>query len=667
VLPALVMEAGVHLPLIDFGGEGFSYHRLAETVDAARECGFAAVSANDHFLLSVPWLDGLTALAAVAGRSGGMDLVTTLALASLRGPVPLAKAFLALDALSGARVIAGVGPGSSKADYEAVGVPFEQRWQRFDEAARLLKALLEPGAADGSGTGHPALQAGLSPAPRQRPGVPVWIGSWGSHAGLRRVACLGDGWLASAYNTSPQAFAAAVYSYYGELFLAHPYLLWAGMASMIGPAFYAGFRDLGVVPDAVRTAVLAVFGRASRRLARRAAGDLGFYETTFLIMQKKIFEDQATMHEAYLAGGLPQVEEFYRARIIDLATFAAWRQIDTGRRGGDQAAVADGNRTLLFREQHDIIDRFYVQMLGHAGLEGPAFTYLLTLAGTPSVPSAHSYPERYPLTIAARLRRGQISARTPLADGNIAVFANRWQLIDDDTLPHYLALIRDDPERARALVATPIRVRMARYRLLARVPALTAAALTRWHLDITAAPGLLIRAAAAPVRAAATKGTTIDLTRPPTRESAGFAAGASSRIWMNPGHQPVEVAVNLPSGHVYHAVAAMAAMLSPATTRDPDHLTVQLPAADLDATGQLLAQYAPAWGFPPEEVTTWRASAAPSASASPGDDTGPFSYSTRVFTGTDAGFVHVEFQVSHHLPEHDFVVTALFTWDTPLP
>jgi len=139
------MDAGIHLPLIDFGGEGFSYRRIAETVDAARECGFAAVSANDHFLFSAPWLDGLTALAAMVERSGGMKLVTTLALASLRGPVPLAKAFSALDILSGGRVIAGVGPGSSKADYEAVGVPFEQRWQRFDEAARLLKALLQPG------------------------------------------------------------------------------------------------------------------------------------------------------------------------------------------------------------------------------------------------------------------------------------------------------------------------------------------------------------------------------------------------------------------------------------------------------------------------------------------------------------------------------------------
>ena len=214
------MDAGVHLPLIDFDGEGLSYRRLAETVDAARECGLAAISANDHFLFSAPWLDGLTALAAVVERSGGMKLVTTAALATLRGPVPLAKSLSALDILSGGRMIAGVGPGSSRADYEAVKVPFEERWQRFDEAVRLLKALLQPGAAVDSGTCYATLAAGLSPSPQQRRGVPLWIGSWGSPAGLRRVARLGDGWLASAYNTTPEAFAAAMTLLDGELEIA---------------------------------------------------------------------------------------------------------------------------------------------------------------------------------------------------------------------------------------------------------------------------------------------------------------------------------------------------------------------------------------------------------------------------------------------------------------
>ena len=174
------MDAGVHLPLVDFSGEGFSHRRLAETVDAARECGFAAVSANDHFLFSVPWLDGLTALAAVADRSGGMKLMTTVALVTLRGPAPLAKALSALDIVSGGRVIAGLGPGSSKADYEAMGVPFEQRWQRFDTAVRLIRACSSPARPVPRRPGRCCRRHGKAAGSR-----------CGSEAGARRRACAG--------------------------------------------------------------------------------------------------------------------------------------------------------------------------------------------------------------------------------------------------------------------------------------------------------------------------------------------------------------------------------------------------------------------------------------------------------------------------------------------
>jgi len=193
------LQLGVHLPLMEFGGEGQSLARLTRAVESARDCGFAAVCANDHFLFQRPWLDGLTALAAVIDRSGSMDLATTVSLVALRGPVPLAKTLAALDVLSEGRVIAGVGPGSSARDYDAVGVPYEERWRRFDEAAAILRALLRDEVPD----------TPLAPAPRRSGGVPVWIGSWGSPAGLRRVARLGDGWFASAYNTTSSEFEAA--------------------------------------------------------------------------------------------------------------------------------------------------------------------------------------------------------------------------------------------------------------------------------------------------------------------------------------------------------------------------------------------------------------------------------------------------------------------------
>jgi alkanesulfonate monooxygenase SsuD/methylene tetrahydromethanopterin reductase-like flavin-dependent oxidoreductase (luciferase family) len=190
------VELGVHLPVMEFGEEGQSLARLQRAADAARENGFAAVSANDHFLFATPWLDCFAALATVVDRTGDMAVATTISLPVLRGPVATAKALAALDVLTDGRVVAGLGPGSSKADYDAVGIPFEERWNRFDAAVTQLRELLGP-------------ESPLAPLPRQPGGIPLWIGSWGSGAGLRRVARLADGWLASAYNTTPDRFAAA--------------------------------------------------------------------------------------------------------------------------------------------------------------------------------------------------------------------------------------------------------------------------------------------------------------------------------------------------------------------------------------------------------------------------------------------------------------------------
>lgn len=202
------MEIGIHLPQIDLYGEGLSLRRLADSVDAAVELGFSSISVNDHFLFSRPWLDGPTALAAVLDRSADLSLATSVSLPTLRGPVPVAKALAALDVLSSGRLIAGLGPGSSSADHAAVGVPFDERWRRLDEAVPLLRALLRGEPVPAPGIFYPVPPMALLPLPRTPGGVPLWIGSWGSAAGLRRVARLGDGWLASAYNTDPEQFAA---------------------------------------------------------------------------------------------------------------------------------------------------------------------------------------------------------------------------------------------------------------------------------------------------------------------------------------------------------------------------------------------------------------------------------------------------------------------------
>jgi alkanesulfonate monooxygenase SsuD/methylene tetrahydromethanopterin reductase-like flavin-dependent oxidoreductase (luciferase family) len=126
------------------------------------------------------------------------------------GRVRFAKTLAAIDVLSEGRLIVGVGPGSSAADYGAVGVPFDERRRRFEETLSVLRVLLEGDGESFEGEFYSTRGIVLEPRPAQRPRPPIWVASWGSPSGLRLVAHHGDGWIASAYNTTPDLFRAAL-------------------------------------------------------------------------------------------------------------------------------------------------------------------------------------------------------------------------------------------------------------------------------------------------------------------------------------------------------------------------------------------------------------------------------------------------------------------------
>jgi len=204
------LDYGAHLPVIDFGNQGYSLEHLSTYVRTARELGFKAISTNDHLIHVRPWLDAPTALAAILSHSGDMEVGTSILLSVVRGPVQMAKTLAAIDILSNGRLFVGIGPGSSAHDYEIVGLDYEERWKRVDEAIQILRSLWSVNKNDFSGRFYSATGINLEPKPLQKPHPPILVGSWGSDAGLRRVARLGDGWLASAYNTMPDQFAAGL-------------------------------------------------------------------------------------------------------------------------------------------------------------------------------------------------------------------------------------------------------------------------------------------------------------------------------------------------------------------------------------------------------------------------------------------------------------------------
>ena len=204
---------GIHLPVMGFArGEPISREQIISFAQKAEELGYDSLSVNDHIVFRTGWIDAISTLSAIAAVTNRIKIGTSILNVVVRNPVICAKALSSIDIISEGRLFAGLGPGSSKGDYDACGVPFEDRWKRFSEALEIIHALWnekgEPGlrSFDYDGKYYRLKGASIQPRPYQKPHPPIMIASWGSEQGLRRVAKYGDGWMASAYNITPDKF-----------------------------------------------------------------------------------------------------------------------------------------------------------------------------------------------------------------------------------------------------------------------------------------------------------------------------------------------------------------------------------------------------------------------------------------------------------------------------
>ena len=255
-LPA--MEFGVQIPQIVFPGMSpLTIAGVQRYASTARDAGFSAISANDHIVHRRPWIDAPTSLTLTLPHSGEMTLATTVGLPVVRGPATFAKTYATLDRFSGGRVMTAVSVGSSRDDYDLVGVSWDERWKRLDESIGMMRALWGRDMEPFKGRFYSSEGARIEPGPAREGGPPIWIGSWGSERGLKRVARLGDGWLASAYNTTPKIFTQAL----GDL----------------GTMLSSEGRDASTFPNSLATMMFNVAEdeAAAELLTEAAASSLG--------------------------------------------------------------------------------------------------------------------------------------------------------------------------------------------------------------------------------------------------------------------------------------------------------------------------------------------------------------------------------------------------------
>ena len=189
---------------------GSTNDRIISLAQHAEALGYDSLSVNDHIVFHTSWLDALTTLSAVASSTKRMLIGTSILNIVVRNPVVCAKALAAIDILSSGRLFAGVGPGSHRGDYDACGLDFSERWPRFSEALQIFVMLLSSNntskSIDYKGKYYTLRDIILLPKPVQKPHPPIYVGSWGSEVGLKRLAKYSNGWMASAYNITPTKF-----------------------------------------------------------------------------------------------------------------------------------------------------------------------------------------------------------------------------------------------------------------------------------------------------------------------------------------------------------------------------------------------------------------------------------------------------------------------------
>ncbi|MBF4769578.1 LLM class flavin-dependent oxidoreductase [Nocardioides agariphilus] len=173
-------KIGVQLPEVERYVPWPEYVELARLVEATT---YDSVWVGDHLLYDLPdgstrgpW-EAWTTLAAIAQATERVEIGPLVASTSFHAPAMLAKQAATVDAISGGRLIVGLGAGWNKREYDAFGFAYDRRVSRFEEALAIIVPLLREGHVDFHGQYYDVDDSVLDPRPERPGGPPIMLGS----------------------------------------------------------------------------------------------------------------------------------------------------------------------------------------------------------------------------------------------------------------------------------------------------------------------------------------------------------------------------------------------------------------------------------------------------------------------------------------------------------
>ncbi|GAA2124061.1 LLM class flavin-dependent oxidoreductase [Nocardioides bigeumensis] len=173
-------KIGVQLPEVERFVPWPEYLDLARL---AEDVGLDSVWVGDHLIYDLP--DGSTrgpyeawtTLAAIAAVTSRVEIGPLVAATSFHAPAMLAKQAATVDAISGGRLIVGLGAGWNQREYAAYGFPYDRRVSRFEEALAIIVPLLREGRTTFHGRFYDVDDCVLDPLPVRPGGPPIMLGS----------------------------------------------------------------------------------------------------------------------------------------------------------------------------------------------------------------------------------------------------------------------------------------------------------------------------------------------------------------------------------------------------------------------------------------------------------------------------------------------------------
>lgn len=164
-------------------------------VELCERGGVDSLWQTDRLVSDEPFLECMTALAAIAGATRRLKFGMNVASVALRDPLVLAKQCATVDFLSGGRLLPAFGIGADTApEWSATGRGTQGRGARTDEGLDIISRLWRGERVSTEGAHYRYRDAVIAPLPIQQP-LPLWIGG-SSEAAIRRTVRFGTGWQA---------------------------------------------------------------------------------------------------------------------------------------------------------------------------------------------------------------------------------------------------------------------------------------------------------------------------------------------------------------------------------------------------------------------------------------------------------------------------------------